>query len=126
MANFSQSLSSEGLRTTTITIPTSDVYNFQGRLTTTSKNDGSATQGAGGGAGTGTGAPPPIPSQVVTVVNQNGSPIFTSQAGARGFSLNAVVCVAGDIITFVTSSSLAQDQQSNSIRLILAISEGPL
>lgn len=125
MANFVSSQSSEGLRTVTVNIPEAGQYNFQGTMTLT-KQDGSATQGAGGGAGTGSGAAPAVPSQVVVVINQNGSPIFTSQSGASGFCLNAVNCAANDVMTFVTSSSLAQDKQTNAVRMTLAVSEGPI
>lgn len=126
MANFMQSLTSEGLRTTTVNIPETGLYNLQGTLTLT-KNDGSATQGPGGGAGTGTGAPQPVPSQLVTTIRQNGgSPLLTTQPGAQGFCLIAVNCTAGDVITVATTSSLVQDEQPNAVRLTLAVSEGPL
>lgn len=125
MSNFSQSLSSTNLGTTTVNIPTTDVYSIVGRLTLPT-TDGSATTGPGGGAGTGTGAPPRAPSQVVVTVNQNGTPVLTTVAGTRGFSIPALSCTAGDVITCVTSSSLPSDQQSNVIRLTLSVAEGPL
>lgn len=125
MANFKQNMSSEGLRTLTVNIDAAGLYNFQGTLTLP-KNMGTVTAGAGAGAGTGSGAAPPAASQVVTVINKNGSPIFTSNAGAMGFCLIGVSCAANDVMTFVTSSSLAQDQQPNAVRLTLAVSEGPI
>lgn len=124
-ANFVSSQSSEGLHTLTVNIPEAGQYNFNAKFTLT-RQDGSASQGPGGGAGTGSGAPPAISSQVVVTVNQNGSPIFTSQAGVSGFQLNAVQCAANDVMTFVTSSALAQDKQLNAVRMVLAVSEGPL
>jgi hypothetical protein len=126
MANFNQTLTMPGLHTLTVNIPTTDQYNFVGTLTLPTA-PGSATQGPGGGANTGTGAPPLTPSQVVCTVNQNGSPIFTTNAGATGFALNAVNCTAGDVFTFVLTSSLPSDAaNTNTIRLTLAVSEGPI
>jgi len=123
---FVNNQSFTGLNTCTVNIPTTDQYNFNGTLTLPT-NAGSATQGPGGGAGTGTGAGPGTPSQVVVTVKQNGSTIFTTNAGAMGFQLNAVNCTAGDVMTFVLSSSLASDAALlNSIRMTLATSEGPL
>lgn len=122
---FVQSSTTTGLQTATVNIPTTDAYNFNATLTLPT-SAGSATQGPGGGAGTGTGAPPVTPSQVVVTVKQNGSTILTSQAGAMGITLNAVQCTAGDVITFALSSALASDQALNSIRMTLAVSEGPL
>lgn len=123
---FSQSLTATNLGTTTVNIPTTDTYNFVGTVQTPVAQTPAATQGAGGGAGTGTGGGPTVPSLIVTVVNQNGTPIYTSAAGDRGFSLRAVQCTAADVITVVTSSSLASDQQPNAMRLTLAVSEGPI
>jgi len=117
--------SASGLGTIlTVNIPTSDIYNFMGTLTATTQVS-AATAGPGGGAGTGTGGAD-VQSQVVVTVKQNGTTIFTSAAGDLGFGLSAVVCAASDVITFTTSSSLAQDQQPNAIRLTLAVSEGPI
>jgi len=125
MANFTQSASYPGLGTATVNIPETSLYSFQGSLTL-NDNAGSAIQGPGGGAGTGTGAPPPIPSQVIVTINQNGSPIFTTNPGDRSFCLNAYGCTAGDVITFVMTSSLAQDKLPSSVRLTLSVSEGPI
>lgn len=125
--SFIQSETSTNLATHTVIIPTTDVYSFQGTLTLPNIVP-TPTPGAGGGAGTG--ANPAITqqvnSQVVVTINQNGTPILTTQAGARGFYLPAVSCTAGDVITFVRTSSLSQDEQLNAIRMTLAISEGAL
>lgn len=122
---LTQSTSVTNLQTHTITIPTTDVYNFQGTLTLPNIVP-TATQGAGGGAGTGTGGGPQVASQVVVTIKQNGSTIYTSNAGDRGFCLNGVSCTANDVITIQRSSSLSQDQQPQAIRMTLAVSEGPL
>lgn len=125
MANFTQSQTSTNLATHTVLIPTTDVYGFQGTLTLPNIVP-SAIQGAGAGAGSGTGGGAQINSQVVVTIKQNGSTIYTSAPGDKGFMLKAVSCSAGDSITFQRSSSLSQDQQPNSIRMTLSISEGGL
>jgi len=123
---FVQSRTETNLGTTTVNIPTTDAYDFVGTIAPPSAQNPAASQGPGGGAGTGVGGGPRIPSQIVTVINQNGTPIYTSNPGDMGFSLRAVQCTAGDVITVVTSSSLASDQQPNAMRLTLATSEGPI
>lgn len=125
MANFVQNSSFTGLQTYTVNIPTTDQYSITGTLTLPNSL-GTATQGAGGGAGTGTGAPPPSPSQVVVTIKQNGSTIYTTPAGSQGFSLPAIQCTAADVITFTLSSSLGTDQQLNTIRMTLSVSEGAI
>lgn len=125
MANFRKSASFSGLTTSTVTVTTTGNYSIQGTLTLPS-SDGSALTGPGGGAGTGTGAGPRIPSQVVTTIKQNLTTLFTTVAGSKGFCLVSVPLTAGDVISFVTTSSLSQDQQPNAVRLTIAISEGPL
>lgn len=125
MANFSQSASFSGIGTYTMTIPTTDTYNFQATLTLPN-SDATASQGAGGGAGTGSAGNSRIVSQVVLTINKNGSPVLASAAGDRGISVNALACTVGDVMTFVTSSAQASDKASNSVRVTLAISEGPL
>jgi hypothetical protein len=128
MANFNQSLTFTGLTTQHINIPTTDTYNLSVKTTLPSNNTNtsSALTGPGGGTGTGTGAAPTPTSQVVTTIKQNGSTIYTSAAGTRGFELNAIVCTAGDVLDVVTSSSLASDQQLEAVKTTVAVSEGPL
>jgi hypothetical protein len=123
--SYTQSTSVTNLATHTITIPTTDVYTFQGTLTLPNVVP-TATQGAGGGAGTGTGGGPMVPSQVVITIKQNGSTVYTGAAGALGFVLNGLSCTAADVITIIRSSSLAQDEQPNAIRMTLSVSEGPI
>lgn len=126
MANFSQSSSFTGLQTYTLTIPSTDIYNFQGTLATPTAQSPAVSQGPGGGAGTGSGGGPRIPSQVVVTIRKNGSIVYTSAAGDRGFALNALSCAANDSITFALTSSLASDQALNAVQMTLAVSEGPL
>lgn len=121
--SYTQTTSVSNLATHTITIPTTDVYTFQGTLTLPNLEP-SATQGPGGGAGTGTGGGSVVDSQVVVTVRQNGSTIFTSSPGDRGFLVTALPCTAGDVITIQRSSSLPQDQQLNAVRMTLMVYEG--
>lgn len=72
-------------------------------------------------------AAPRIPnaSQVVVLVKQNGSTIFTTSAGQQGFKVEPLVAVtAGDVISLVVSSSLVDDQQSNAVKMTVTVSEG--
>jgi len=62
----------------------------------------------------------PASSQVVTVIKQNGSTIYTGLAGAEG-TMITVVCAAGDIIAVQLSSAAAVDQGLNAVRGIVAI-----
>ena len=124
MANFMLNTSYGNLGTYTVNIPSTDVYSLQGTLTL-STTQVSATQGPGGGAGTGVGNID-LPSQVVCTIQQNGSPILATVAGARGFCLNAVKCTAGDVLSFILSSSQAKDQKPGAIKLTLAISQGAI
>ena len=121
---FNQSTTVTNLQALTITIPTTDTYQIQGTLSLTNQVT-AATQGAGGGAGTGTGGTKVI-SQVVVTIKQNGTTIYTGQTGAEGFSLPALSCTAGDVITITPSSSLAQDQQPQAIKMTVQVSEGGL
>lgn len=123
MANFTQSSSIPDLGTYTVVVPNTDTYLVQGTLSLPAQVP-APTPGAGGGAGTGSGSGPQVNSQVVVTIKQNGSTIYTSAAGDKGFCLPALSCAAGDTLTFQRSSSLSQDQQPNSVRLTLSISEG--
>lgn len=116
---------STNLTTDTFTAPTTNVYGFQGTLESPNIVP-SATQGPGGGAGTGTGGGAQVNSQIVVTIRKNGSIIYTTNAGDRGFALKALSLTAGDTVTFQRSSSLLQDTQLNAIKMTLAISEGGL
>lgn len=123
MSQYTQSTSVTNLNTHTITIPTTDVYTFRGTLTLPNVLP-TAIQGPGGGAGTGTGGGTLVPSQVVITIKQNGTTKLTTNPGDMGFGLSGLPCTAGDVITIQRSSSLAQDQQPEAVRLTLSISEG--
>jgi len=99
MANFQALQSINGLGTFALfTAPSAGIYFVNGQLMLPSLT-------AGSGA-----------SQVVTLVKQNGSTIYTGIAGATGFQINQITCAAGDAITAVLSSSAAPDQVENAVR----------
>lgn len=97
MANFTAQQSISGLGTFALfTAPVAGVYFVNGQLQLPNQ------EGSG-------------QSQVVTLVKQNGSTIYTGIAGATGFQINQIVCAAGDAITAVLSSSAAPDQVTNAV-----------
>ncbi len=105
MANFNQNLVSTGLTTISTSVPEDGHYKMDGKISLPSIVNG-------GG-----------PSEVVCVINQQGSPIYTGTAGADGFGIE-VDASAGDVFDFVLSSSAAADQPLNVIKMSIAISEG--
>lgn len=123
MANFVHIESIPDLGTATVIVPNTDTYLVQGTLSLPAQVP-APIPGPGGGAGTGSGSGPQVNSQVIVTIKQNGSTVYTSAAGDKGFCLPALNCTAGDILTFQRASSLSQDQQPNSVRLTLVVSEG--
>ena len=122
MSLFSTTLTVTGLATTVIGLPNTDVYtvNVTLQLPTIVPT---ATQGPGGGAGTGTGGGPQISSQVVTVIKHNSTTVYTSAAGDRGATVG-FAATAGDTMSVILSSSLAQDEQINAVQATIAVYEG--
>lgn len=59
-------------------------------------------------------------SQVVTVIKQNASTIFTSTAGAEGLNLT-IYTAAGDVISVITSSSAAIDKSLNVVKGVFSL-----
>ena len=109
----------------TVTLPIQNTDNYTVTCTMQLPNVvPTPTPGAGAGTGTGTSAGTQINSQVVTVINHNGSPVLTGPAGARGLQTGPIACTAGDTITVVTSSSLSQDQQPNAVQITIALTQG--
>jgi hypothetical protein len=121
---FSNTQTATGLQTITINLPNTDVYSIVGTIQAPNLVS-TPTPGAGAGAGTGTNASPAsTASQIVVTIKQNGSTVYTSSAGQRGFALPALSATAGDVITIIPSSSLAQDEQLQAIQITVATSEG--
>lgn len=106
MANFRNSRSVEGLSTTAITVPTTDRYKFEGKISLPSVVNG-------GGY-----------SSVVVTITQTGlGTIYTGVAGAEGFTIQPF-CTAADVITITLSSANNNDLGLNKIKMSLAVSEG--
>lgn len=102
---FNQELVLNGLGTVSVTVPQAGPYFVEGHTSL-------PTLVGGGGA-----------SSLVTVVNQNGSPVYTGSAGAEGFKAQ-VVCAANDVIAVVFSSSATEDSGRNVIKSNISISLG--
>lgn len=103
---YNQNLTFAGLGTLSITVPLAGAYFVKGKISlpTLSKGDSS-------------------PSALVVVVNQNGSPVYTGQAGAEGFYVD-ISCAANDLIAMVFSSAAAVDQGLNVIKSTISIGLG--
>jgi hypothetical protein len=108
MANKVISTTFAGLGTAAaFTADTTDIYNITGTITLPTLTMTSNT----------------MASQVVVTINRNGSPIFTTTPGTRGFSSGAE-CAPGDTVTVVVSSSLASDAAPMAVKSTISISEG--
>lgn len=108
MANLVVSTSFAGLGTAVnITAPQADIYNITGTVTLPTLTMTSAT----------------TPSAVIVTVNKNGTPVFISTAGDRGFS-TGVNAAQGDVITVVLSSTLASDAAPMAVKSTISVSEG--
>lgn len=93
-----------GLGTSTLTIGSTGFYNLRFEVTEN------------------------IPSSLSIVVNQNGSPIYTSAAfpadqSTLQFKL-LMNCTATDVITVALSSAAAIDNQLNTVKSIITIGAG--
>jgi hypothetical protein len=106
-------------------VPANDAYTVTGTLTVPEAPNNS-TQGPGGGANNGNGDGLPVPSQVVVAIKLNGSTLFTTQSGARGFAYGPINCLANDILSVTLSSALASDGPLNSVKITLGVTNGPL
>lgn len=104
MPNFSTNQTVSGLETLTFYVPTGQggAYTLSGHLQTPNMSAGDST------------------SAVVTTIGQNGSTIFTSTAGAQGFSV-PVLAAAGDYFTVALSSSTATDEVLNNLRATVSL-----
>lgn len=103
--NFNQSLSWVGLGTYTFVAPYAAPFVFDGKVQCPSI----VTDG--------------VNSAVVVTISQNGTPVYTGNAGAQGF-YEVISCASGDSITIVFSSAAAVDQGLNIIKATIAISQG--
>lgn len=92
-----------GLGSNTTTIATAGPIDVIGSITCPGIDQGSASN-----------------SQVVAVVIQNSTTLFTGAAGAKGFQV-PVLAAANDTITVTLSSSAPIDQPLNVIKATVAI-----
>lgn len=92
------------LGTSTTTILTDGPYEMIGSLTLPNVGHGDTSN-----------------SQVVATLSRNGSTIYTGNAGATGFMVTGIQCVAGDTLGVQLSSGAAIDQPPNTIKCTLAI-----
>ena len=104
-SGFNQNIEAVGLGTTSVTVPYTGAYFVSGKFTIPTLV---------GGAGA---------SSLVVTVNQNGSPIYTGQAGPEGFYTN-VSCVAYDVIAIVLTSVAAVDAVNNAVKAVYSIGQG--
>jgi hypothetical protein len=107
MANFNQNAYVQGLNTTTMGCPTTDQYEMSATLTL-------PTIPMTGG---------PVASAVVATVRQNGSTIYTTAPGTRGFKFG-FQGTALDVITVTLTSSAAPDQDINAVKMTISMYEG--
>ena len=105
-AQFNQNLTFAGLGTLSITVPLAGAYFAEGHISLPTLAKGDIA-----------------PSALVVVVNQNGSPVYTGQAGAEGFYVN-LSCAINDVIAMVFSSGAAVDQGLNVIKSVVSIGLG--
>ena|ERR1700678_2878416 len=110
MSNFSQNFSIGGLETLTVVMPLAGAFTLSGkiklpRLSQTDPSDPDYLD---------------YPSTVVTTIKQNGTTIFTSKAGADGFSL-PILAALSDSFTVALTSSSAQDEVLNAVSAVVSI-----
>jgi hypothetical protein len=102
MANFSQNFSISGLETLTVVMPLAGAFTLSGKLSLPNARESG------------------IESTVVTTIKQNGSTIFTSTAGALGFSI-PILAALSDSFTVQLSSSTAEDAVLNAVTAVVSI-----
>lgn len=88
---FNANVQLSGQGTMTVGIPETNTFIVDGKLTVPALTEGSAQQ-----------------TQVVATVKKNGSTMYTSNPGDRGFHV-PIPCVANDVISIVISSSVASE-----------------
>ncbi len=110
MANYSQNFAISGLETLTIVMPLAGAYTLAGnlKLPRLSQDDPSDPLFLG------------YPSAVVTTIKQNGTTIFTSAAGAPGFSI-PILAALNDSFTVALTSSATPDQPLNAVSAVISL-----
>ncbi len=103
MANFSQTLEFNGLGTIDQVVTEDGNYYVESKSTIPTISTGST------------------PSALVTVIKQNGSTLFTSDAGQNGAYLNNIICAAGDTLSVTYSSTAAVDKVLNAVKSAIIV-----
>jgi hypothetical protein len=110
MSNYSQNFSISGLETLTFVVTVAGQFSLKAklkipRLSQTDPTDPNFLS---------------YPSAVVTTIKQNGTTIFTSTAGADGFSI-PISAAALDSFTVALSSSSAEDEVLNAVSAVVSV-----
>lgn len=110
MANYSQNFAISGIETLTVVIPVAGNFTLSGKIKLPRLSQSDPTD------------PNYLtyPSAVVTTIKQNGSTIFTSNAGQDAFSI-PILASALDSFTVALTSSAAQDQVLNAVSAVISI-----
>jgi predicted aconitase with swiveling domain len=93
-----------GLETLTINIATAGAKQLTGKISLPRPSQGATSA-----------------SQVVTIIKQNGTTVFTSLAGADGFAI-PLLTAAADVITVALASSQAEDEVLNAVNAVVSLS----
>jgi len=121
-ANLVITQTQQGL--TTFNIPVPDTANYVVEVQTTLPTiPTTGNTGSGAGSQPILTSTPSLYSSLITVINHNGSPVYTSNAGDRSARAQ-ITCTAGDTITVVTSSSNPADQANNAVKSTISVYEG--
>ena len=110
MSNYSQNFAISGLETLTVVMPVAGLYTLSGKIKLPRLSQSDPTD-------------PNFlayPSAVVATIKQNGSTIFTTSAGADGFSI-PLLAAFKDSITVQLSSSAAEDTVLNAVSAVVSI-----
>lgn len=105
MPPYNQNFVFSGLGTLSTQVPTAGLYLLRGQISLPTLVGGSGV------------------SSCLVTINQNGSPVYTGQAGAEGFQAE-IQCSALDTLAVVLSSAASADQPSNVIKMNAQLSLG--
>lgn len=110
MANYSQLFAISGLETLTVVMPLAGTYTLSGKIKLPRLSQSDPTD-------------PNFlsyPSAVVTTIKQNGTTIFTSLAGADGFSI-PILAALKDSFTVALTSTSPQDEVLDAVSAVVSI-----
>jgi hypothetical protein len=110
MSNYSQNFAISGLETLTIVMPIAGAFTLSGKfkLPRQSQSDPSDPNYLSY-----------VPALVATI-KQNGTTIFTSTAGADGFSI-PILAALSDSFTIALTSTAAEDEVLNAVSAVISL-----